>query len=683
VRRLAGALAAGLLTAGLTGVATTVPAWAESDTVRIEITSVTPSIVTGEGTVTITGTVTNLSADPIPQASVTMWTGNTPLTTQEKLMAALATPPAGASVRAEATSSASLTGADTALGPGVTAPFTVTAPTMGRSSLNLSQPGAAYLVGVRAYSTGTTPLGRAITVLSYPSSTGGPTWIQLITLSFRPSLITPATSDQPALFANDDLSAALAGPLSDRLHLALRPGTTVLVDPLLWDEVTAMAAGYDVRGSDGTVAPGAGQEAAQAWLDAAQPLLESPGAYRTLYGNPDVAKATVALRPDVVPWSQAALAADSPLASLPLAVLPWGGSCTPALLATVSPASPSLVVCANATGPTISTSGGLSVLAVTALPITAPTLGSSTLAQQTLTDATILLRSQAGRPIALLLDDPAAVPTTTLPTTLVPARQMAAGSVATSFGPAVDPPPASPDLVAETAGIEADVALAGQLTATSPQAGALIARALSGLWSSGWGDTPEGQQAALSWADSLVGATRAQVAGGALELRTAETWYLTAPNADVPVTVINHYNLTVSVAVQFHSDNPQRLGIASTSLIAVGPGQSVQVRVTPIASANGVTPVTATIVDSTGQPVSAPVAIQVRVTSAGRLGWIIIIASGLAFLVATALRVRQVRRTRRALRVAEDGNTTSSHVVADPAGERSTTGETDPSTPAR
>jgi len=355
----------------------------------------------------------------------------------------------------------------------------------------------------------------------------------------------------------------------------------------------------------------------------------------------------VAVRTDIVPWSQAALGADSPLAALPLAILPSNGACTPAILSTVTPARPALVVCANATsGPTVTTSSNLTVLAVGSLPAAPASLGSSPLAQQALTDATILLRAKADRPVALLLDDPAAVPAATLAVTLTPADQLTPRGVA-GLQPPPDPPAVSPDLITETTAIEADVALAGQLTATGPQAGALIARAVSGLWSRGWGETPEAQQAALSWAEAVAGPTRATVAGGGLELRTAESWYLTAANADVPVTIVNHYNLTVQVGVQFHSDNTQRLDIPNTPPVTVGPGQSAQVRVTPLASANGVVPVTATLVDTEGQTLTAPVLIQVRVTSAGRLGWVIIIASGLAFLVATMLRVRQVRRTRR------------------------------------
>jgi len=60
--------------------------------------------------------------------------------------------------------------------------------------------------------------------------------------------------------------------------------------------------------------------------------------------------------------------------------------------------------------------------------------------------------------------------------------------------------------------------------------------------------------------------------------------------------------------------------------------------------------VTVTLVTRGGQTIGDPQYIQVVTTAAGRLGWIIIIGAGIAFVIATSLRVRQVRHQRAAER---------------------------------
>ncbi|MCL2316442.1 MAG: DUF6049 family protein, partial [Actinomycetia bacterium] len=603
--------------------------------------------------VTLMGTVTNLTDAPMTGVQVTTWTANRAYTTPAALEDALTTPPRGARVYNDPHPTDPVGDGAGVLDAGVTLPFTVTVPTTGWSSLGLDTPGAAYLVGVRAQRAGTT-LASADTVLSYPDPARPVHWLAAIHLSAPPSLIGPATPGEPARFANDDLAGALTSSLAARLQAGLIPGVTTVVDPLLWDEVRAMAAGYDVVDADGTTHPGTGQQAAQDWLANAMGLLARPGTYRGLYAAPDVAKAAAAGPADVLAQSQAALDPASPLASLPLAVWPKGGICDAATVAYVAPVAPSLLVCTNQTVPApVTTAGWVTVLGV-APPTTdetlPPALDGQSQAAGALADARRLLAALAGRPPAVLLDgDAPTTPATALPAVLVPPSDVPPAGQPAFAAPEPAPAPASADLLAQTSGIEADLALAGDLSDQPAAMAALTARVVAGTWSGSW----DSETAGLAWADRVAGGVRAQVAGGGLELRISPQWHLSARDTELPITIANRYGLPVKVSVHFTSDNPQRLSIGSTDLVEIAPGDSVTLRVNPVAAGTGTVPMTATVVTADGRAVGDPVPFTVVATIVGRLAWVIIVASGVAFLVATFLRVRQVRQHGRATRVPE------------------------------
>ena len=637
----------------------TAPAWADSDVVRVVITSVTPGIVTdGAGSVTITGTVTNLTTAPLGNAQATLWTSGTPYVTLDDLTAALADPPKGVVLSGDGVSSMVLVSQDsTVLASGHTVAFTVTAPLTGASSLGIDKPGAVYIVGVSVTGASgryhSVEFARALAVVSYPSPTEPVHWVSLVELTAPPSLLTPAAGGQPAVFANDDLATALAGPLKDALDTAVQPGVTAILDPQLWDAATAMAGGYDVRGPDGTTTPGTGQAAARSWLDEAAGLVRQ-GTYRSLYGTPDVAAAVAANRIDVLAQAQAALPDDHPLARLPLAVVPVDARCDDATLAALARATtPALVVCANeASDRAITTASGLAVLSLDGLPPIPSALAGSSPGRQAMTDAWLLLRSLAGQPVAGLFGRPVSgVPATALPLApqgpagLTPSGARAA--FARDGAPARTPGDA---VLAQTDAVSRDVLLAGQLAGDVGTARALVARVTAGLWSGAWASDPAGEEKALAWADASVAPIRRQIDGGSLEVLIASRVHLSAPDQPMPVTIVNHYDLTVQVAVRFHSDNPQRLSIPASGVVSIAPGATVQVRVTPQALANGLVPIRATLVTLGGQEVGTPVDFDVITTAAGRLGWLIIAASGGAFLVATFLRVRQVRHQRLAAR---------------------------------
>ncbi len=61
---------------------------------------------------------------------------------------------------------------------------------------------------------------------------------------------------------------------------------------------------------------------------------------------------------------------------------------------------------------------------------------------------------------------------------------------------------------------------------------------------------------------------------------------------------------------------------------------------------NGSVNVTAQLETPQGRPIGSAINITLRATSFGRVGWVIIILSGVVFMGATAIRIRQVQRER-------------------------------------
>jgi len=105
------------------------------------------------------------------------------------------------------------------------------------------------------------------------------------------------------------------------------------------------------------------------------------------------------------------------------------------------------------------------------------------------------------------------------------------------------------------------------------------------------------------------------------------------------------------VQVGFTSENPGRLNVPITEPVTIDPGATGSVVAMPQAYGNGSVSVKVQLFSLSGTVVGDSVRVQVVTTSAGRLGWMIIVGSGVAFVVATSLRVRQVRRTRKAASV--------------------------------
>lgn len=634
-------------------------AHAAEQAVTVTLTSLTPSTIQSSGDLVITGEVTNTSSAPIETAKARLWRSRPPITNPDAVANAVATEPdspAGAVVRSEA-ATADLT-ANGPLGPGERRSFTVAASfDAGDDPLRLTSTGVAYLVGVVVQADGysSAVLGRARTLVPAPDPANPVQVGTVVLLTSQPSLLQSASiisrDSTPAMFTDDHLAAELSGRLAALLTLAEAPGSTVVIDPALHDEVTRMAGGYTVRNEDGSTTPGTGQAAAQAWLARLDGRLQLPDAYRCLFGNPDVSKAQASDQSAVIADAMAAVAGN-PLAALPLAVVPATNTTDPDLLDFVAPATPA-VVFADTVGTSrlLQRSGNTNIVALSPdsfaggpgpEPSTTPVQVAGRHASQQVVSwsqgmpAVSVVSTEAEA--AAELDE---APWRTRVGLAELTEQRPAADAA--FRETDDAKPADPEWLQRlddvVAGFEVTGELTGKTDETTRSAQQLVARA----WHTAFTTDPAAGDRWLAAVDAPLGNL---VHGAGVQLLLAENWVMSADTQELPITVTNNFAVPVKLRVTFESEYPQRLRIESTDLLSLGAGESVTVKVKPQAFSSGKVQLQAQAVSGAGTAVGSPVRITVSATSSGRVAWLIIVGSGVVLLAATALRVTQVRRAR-------------------------------------
>ncbi|MEV6976471.1 DUF6049 family protein [Kitasatospora sp. NPDC093806] len=320
VRRLAGALGAALvLVPGLPGVpATAAPAGgtrpvAESTVsaeypVVMTIESVNKPVAAQNGTVTITGHVTNGGKSVLKSAHAAVrkpWSSK-PLTTRSQLADVTArTTPLGA----DGISLDSPQYALNELGPGQSQPYTLS---VAVADLLFSTEGVYELAvdvwGSTADNQKDRPLGIARTFLPYdPSPTEAqPSKVTTVwPLVHAPVLAAQTLSDNDqtvSVLRDDSLATEFApgGRLYSLVEIgATLPGLTWVVDPDLLDTAFAMTKRYQVQkpGTAGNAAkeentvPGTGTAAATAWLEKLRAAVAKPGSQVVAlpYADPDLA----------------------------------------------------------------------------------------------------------------------------------------------------------------------------------------------------------------------------------------------------------------------------------------------------------------------------------------------------------------------------------------------------------
>lgn len=664
--------------------------------VSIRITAMSPSLPSPTDTITLTGVVTNTSKEPIDRPRVYLWRNQAPITDQEGFRTALdsaPTDPLGARVTADVQNRFHLwTEADPTLDPGESAKFSVSATP---EQLDLPDADGVYLVGVHVLDgTDRAPaIGRArlfVPILNEPPEQVLPI-SSVVVLNSRPGRL------QDRVFIDDHLADEVGpgGRLTQLLAAAQNPDTTFAVDPSLIEELTAMRSGYQVRDADGNLTAGIGTERAAAWLQGFEQLLDSNPGFRLQYGTPDLAALVRSDRAELLDQVKDAGAAVPETSALPLLVWPGDGAADAATLRAAADLDPAGILLSDATtgssapllrdgdGPPIinyqgsDSAGGPGpdpsntavhqrqrtlaetwIEASTASPkdltgrvrlITTPTeagtdrqLAAPWLRSVPLPD---LLRQQPAR-LADKPDYPKAAQRAELPAKGLRAVDDLADSYQTYAELLLDPAQAKKD------------------------ADAAVAKAVSATWrgDDGWTDLVTDR---LDQVDRVI--------GDAVKIGLVSR-FTTTGQSDIsfPITVTNTLpgpeqpgdQNSIRVGITFTSAQSQRLTVKPLDpvVIRANPERNASVtRNTQIeARANGPVEVTAQLVTASGRPVGKPATVQVTVTQAGTVGWVIAIAAGIVLIGTTVFRIQQVARERAQER--EDDDTVERAAVAgDPA----------------
>jgi hypothetical protein len=626
------ALGFGLLV-GWTGATLSEPATAATAPLSVEITSVSVTGTGPDATVQLQALVTNVSAAPVYGARVAAWRSRDPILDLAALRQVVSSPPPGVLLTGEYQRD-KITEENEPFPPGAARTVTVAAT---RAQLGFDTDDAAYVVGVRAlgFDAGSgvyQSVGLGRTVVALQAATVPVT--RLVVLSARPTKLTDN------VFRNDDLAKELTGRLDALLTAAAVPGASWLIDPALLDEVTDLADGYQVRRAGELVAGDAGG-VARAWLTRFAHLDRSNGA-RSLFANPDLAGAAAAGDPQVLSRALTAGAQVGSIHDLPLVVLPTGAVHTAELAAYLEGSGARAVIATNA-----ARAGAWQ-----------PSTGSPVLAaQQPGSDAafTALQRDQLAQAEAAiagpsgqlrLIREPAdiAVDAASTASWMSP-RGLSELLAHSPDGPVAELLPASVPILDKAqfdgiAGLEQDFAAYGQLVPESTvtqEAAAVLTRAASTAWIA----DPSGFRGLLGALDNLVGP---KALARAVTLDAAPRFVMSSHVNEFPVTLTNRLAETVQVLVVVDSENPQRLRVPATQLITIPPNQSQTVNIRPEASGNGVVRAEAFAATESGRRLTPPTPITIETTELGFIGWLIVLGSGAVLVLATTLRVVQVRR---------------------------------------
>lgn len=628
--RRAVALAAAVLATAASLTWSTSAAAAATPQVTVEITGVTATGSRPSDRVTVTGRVSNPTGAQVYGLVMAMWRSRDPIDDLAALRQVTASTPSGVILSGTQKGSyAQITAQNVAFVPGAVAEFTVQATL---DDLGFDEAGKAYLVGARAVGTAVGSddigkVGQGQTVLAIP---GKPVPVtRLVVFGATPTKLADG------VFRNENLIAELTGRLDGLLTAAAEPGMSWLIDPALFDEVTDLADGYQVRSGDDLV-PGTGQRVASAWLTRFRRLDPAAGA-RSLFGDPDLTGAAAAGDPEVLARARAADEQVVALSGLRQLVWPTGGVYTDALDAYLDDDLPILAGNAVDAGALQASGTGRTVLTATTLPADPTDFAARqlSLAQTVLAGRTGQLRLL--REPADLIADAA---TTTDWQQPRPLGELLEGKPRTGSFAAAEPATLGPADFEAVAGLEQAVAAYRQLAPDSvipDEAAGLLTRAVSQAWIG----QDEAHAALLKDVDQLFGPAALK---SAVELDASARFVMAGRTSQFPLTVTNNLAEPIQVKVRMDTDNPQRLRIPDSEVVTIAPGQNASILVHPEATANGVAIAHAWVATVSGRRVSPSIQITVEMTELGFIGWVIVIASGAVVLGATALRIWQVRR---------------------------------------
>jgi hypothetical protein len=648
---------------------------------RVSIDAVTPALPSRDQPgqmVTIAGRITNTSDNELSNLQVAFWRSLDPIQTAEGMattLASAANEPLGARAEGGSLYVNVPSESDRTLDPDESTTFTISATL---AQLELPDIDGVYLVGVhlRGRIDGGGPdvtVGRGRTFLPVVSKAPEETVRQtsIVVLTSRPSLL------RTGYFLDDHLVDELAGSgrLARLLEAAGARGTSFAVDPALVQEVQTMVAGYRVLNADGTTREGGGAGAAQTWLTELTGLISSGDGYRLLYGDPDVAAlvhdgATAQLS------DAARIGALVPAtAGLPLLIRPGNGTADEETVQAAAALDPAAILLSDAT---IRTSADSPVLEGPA---------GSTLVRFT-------AGASGGGPGPAPRNTPAKVQQRMLSDTWIAARSAPAGSPAGRVRVITDPN--------QTAGADNEVTAPWLAAATLTQ----LLTATPVTWSGEYRytDNARGREltgaqlaaarqlddqfgtyadllvesknaetdaaialprsVSLSWRDDATGSQRYtsavaefldDVLYDRISISVTSKLSTTGRLGTFPITVKNNLPAgadpdtnAIRVRLVFGSTASQRLTVEPLEIPRVDAGETVTTDAQVQAETNGSVKVRAQLQTTDGTPVGRAKAVEITVTQAGTIGWLIAIGAGIVLVGTTVLRIRQVGQERAA-----------------------------------
>ncbi|MHB1009387.1 MAG: DUF6049 family protein [Propionibacteriaceae bacterium] len=629
----------------LTSVLAIHPSAHAAETTNVDVT-LTTSEVTGSGAdavLHLAGTVSNTGTTTLYTVQVLMWRDMVPITTRAQLATALSAPPTAVTGARLITPGAFqvITGSPKPWAPGATSAFSVTAKL---SDLDLKETGV-YLVGVHVraavdQSASYTTVGRARTFITVGAPASRAATSSVVMLDSAPSYLGSG------ILTDDHLVGELTGRLLTLVRHAKLPGVTYAIDPLLYREVTTMAAGY-VVGSPASHTPGTGQAAAEAWLAEFGTL---SGGYRLPYGNPDLALLAELGDTATLDLTTAAAAQVPDVAKLPLLAAAHDYQADQRLLTAVARLKPSVVLAeTHAAGRALSSVAGTIVSVDPGAFAGGPGPDDGTSPLQ------YLARLQADSFLAAM--NPAEGNVRVVTTELAASLDSAPNPFENRVGLADLAIPTAP--WTGTVAVHAPVAVRSaaldefvnygsgrirdftNLAGDSAAGDALAAQYLPPTLSTAWASDDQ--------ARAYLTAALAPYAidSSAITVSVAEHVVMTSRNTQFPVTVRNNLAYPVKVRVMVDTANENRLRVPASDLVTVGAGESVTVNVSPKATANGSVDAVVRLASQSGHEVGTPQAFVIEATETGRVAWVVVIASGVVLAAMTVLRIRQVARAPR------------------------------------
>jgi hypothetical protein len=638
--------------------------------VAITLTSMEPELPTRDGEVTVTGRVTNITKERLYRLEALFWRNQAPILGRDGLEQALASEsndPLGA--RHIGAFQDLFTAAKPYLEPNASVDFRLRAKV---TDLELSPTEGVYLMGVHVLQRGNNvAIGRARTLVpvlaAKPSSSL--TMTSLVVLNSRPSLV------RKGVLSDDHLAAEVGqnGRLTALLKAAEPPRTSFAVDPALIRELQTMAGGYQVLDSEGTTSAGTGQTDAARWLESFEFLKSSHDGFQLLYGSPDIAALVHDGQVGVLSDAANANKLVEATRSLPLLVLPAGGTADAATAEAAAALQPTAVLIADtsARGPAPLLAGPNQVPIVRYAravedggPGPDPRNTAVQTRQRMLTDTWIeataardnLARGQV-RLISTAVQAADGAPELKAPwlKTLTLSELLRSTPTAWSmkfhYSEAAQSAQLTKGQLTSLSRFEWSNDTYADLLVDPTTARAEGSAAVALAASAKWRRNDEARRAFLGPQQAALD----EILLDRIQIRSSPRVQTVArEGVEFPITITNTLEAdgsgpdagAVKVSLVFNSENRQRLTIKTIKAPQIRAQDSFTGNAEVTAKANGVVPVTAQLMTESGRPIGRPFDIEVQVTQNGTTGWAIAIAAGIVLVGTTFLRIRQVAKER-------------------------------------